>query len=334
LCAQAFAQKEEVMHYFKAVLLLLIIALAGCSSTKQLVPIPSTQAVPQQQVRISIKGNRYIYPPFTIKDGSNEIGEIGRDGALIWERPAGRCCIKASFAQDGGVFGLPGQRAGLLCTFMADLAGGRQYTFDLVRNQGIFSFQPTPDSAAGVMQIHLPVCILPVIDVTGGKGINLNKYADAYKLPKVRTGSYFPANWASEEMIAWNYTKPFYGGENADTTAIYESAKRGVVATPMLSSGKQPAYYMLIAVKQFEDFFRVVWLAESTVECYVIRSADGKVVYQGTGHGTGRGRTLDVDKKALISAHPAYSNMDGDAWQQAIYSATINALKDMPVLTP
>lgn len=322
------------MHLAKAMFSVFILALAGCSSTKQLVPIPPSQAVPQQQVRISVRGNRYVYPSFTIRDGSVQIGEIGRSGALVWDRPAGRCCVTASIDQDGGVLGLPDQRAGLLCSFIADLPGGRHYTFDLARDQGIFSFRPSPESAAGIVQIRFPVCILPVADGTDGKGINLGKYADAYKLPKAKNGSYFPANWAFEEMVAWNSTTPFYGGEGADTAAIYASAKQGVVATQLLPKDKPSTYHILFVVKQFEDFFRIIWIAESTVECYVIRSADGKVVYHGTGQGSGRGRTLDVDKKAMIAVYPAYSPMDGDAWQQAICLATVNALKDMPALTP
>lgn len=322
------------MRRLKAILPLLIILLTGCASTRQLVPMPSTQTVSPQQARISVNGNRNISPAFMIKDGATEIGSIGRNGALTWDRPAGLCQIEASIPQDGGAFGQPGQMAGRLCVLNARLTGGRQYTFDLVRNKGIFSFQPTPDTASGITQINLPICILPVIDATGGRGIGLEKYAGAYNLPKAKSGSYFPANWALRELTTWGYTKPFYGGEQADVQAIYTAAKLGSVPKTLLPADSNPAYYLLVAVQRFDDAFRVIWLANSTVECYLIRSADGKIVYHATGEGSGRGRTFDADKKMFIQAYKFPELSDGDAWQQAIWEATYKAVKDIPVLEP
>ena len=318
------------MQRLKMILPALAFLITGCVSTKQIIPVPTAPTIPEQQVRITLNGNSNARPPMTVKDGATEVGAIGCSGSLVWDRPAGRTYLTVSTADDASI----GPKSALLYVFMADLKGGRQYTFDFAKNKGLVSFQPAPGTASEVTPIGIPVCILPVVDATSGKGINLSRYAKAYKLPDVKSGSYFPANWASEEMTAWNYTKPSYGGENADASAIYESAKRGTVAAQLLPNNKQPAYYMLIAVKQFEDFFRIIWLAESTVECYVIRAADGKVVYQGTGHGKGRGRTLDIDKKTIIFTYPENSDMDGDAWQQAVCEATVNALKNMPILTP
>lgn len=313
------------MRYLKIILPALALLITGCASTKQIVPVPTVQSIPAQQVRITINAHRNAYPPLTIKDGEMEIGAIGRSGNLTWDRPAGQCSIKA-YTIDSSV---NGQKAGLESVFAADMVGGQHYTFDLIRDQGIFSIQPATAAATRIKAVNLAVCVLPVVDDTSGKGIDIHRYAQLYKLPEAKNGCYFPANVAFGLFNKWQYTKPFYGGGESDTSSIYNAAKHGSVPVQSLPAKDRPAYHVLVVVKQFEDFFRVMWLVDSTVECYVIRAADGKVVYHGIGKGSGRAGMLDVDQKFFVGLGGA-----GNAWQSAIRDATANALKDMPILTP
>jgi len=304
--------------------------LSGCSTTTQMTPKPATDTPSPRQVRISINGNRNIYPPLKIKDGASEIGQLGRTGSLTWDRPEGRCNLEARYTDST----MTGQKEGRAGVFSGNLAGGREYSFEIGRKDGVFYFQPSAESKTGIVPIEVPVCILPVVNATGGKGISLDKYAEAYNLPKAKSGSYFPANWAFRDLSQWGYTKPFYGGEQTDAPAIYAAAKQGAVPKQLLPAEGNPSYCLLVAVHRFDDVFRIMWLADSTVECCLIRTADGKVVYRTTKEGSGRGGALNVDSRILIRAYKVPELAEGDAWQQAIWEATHNAVEEMPILEP
>lgn len=315
------------MNQFTKVLPLLVFLGSGCTATKQLVPRPSSPTVAPDQVRITINDNRYAYPPLPVKDQRAEIGAVGRNGSLVWDRPAGRCCLELHTAASS----MNGQEAGLQSVFLADLQGGKNYTLDLVRNNGNFRFQPSAASADAVRTIQIPVCILPALDDTGGKCIDLQRYVQAFKLPQSTCGAYFPANIAFNLFNMWAYTKPAYGGENSDLPAIYAAAKTGAVPADLMPAQTSPTYYVLVVVRQFEDSFRIMWLIDSVVDCYVIRAADGKVVYRGTGNGSCRAGALDIDQKFMVQAGFAGG---GNSWVWPISQAVKNAFENMPPLAP
>jgi len=304
------------------------ICMTGCATaTRQLVPRSAASGVHQDRARIVLKRNTWGLAA-VIRDGNTEIGTLGSESGMEWERPAGHMFLTAAGT---------GMTSDMRGYFMGDVKGGEKYEFSLPVRRGLYrsDYDFRQDSGPAITPIQIPVCVLPVVDATGGKGLDLVRYSKAHKLPAVQTGGYFPANYALREFKLRQYTKPFYGGANADMASIHESAKRGQVTLPILPKDGSPAYYVLIAVNQFEQWFRVVWLVESKVEVFVIQASTGKVVSRLTGEASGRAGMIEVIDRGLIVAqeHPDYNTSASyDAWQATICRAVTDALKKMPIL--
>lgn len=190
-------------------------------------------------------------------------------------------------------------------------------------------------SGPEVNTVQIPVCILPVVDATGGKGIDLLRYSKAHKLPAAKSGGYFPANYAFRDFKLWQYTKPFYNGGDCDVSVVYQSAQKGEVALSALPKDGSPEYYVLIAVRQFEQFFRVLWRIEGKVDVFVVQASTGKVVCQLKGEASEVAGIAAVIDRGLIVPQDYPDFLPGgetEYWQRTICCAVTDALKKMPIL--
>ncbi len=85
------------MKKIKLPIIAAALLLSGCV-TSQSVPLPSASIANSNKARIEIvRGSSMVGGARNpaVMDGDLYIGDIGRNGELVWDRPAGNACITA-----------------------------------------------------------------------------------------------------------------------------------------------------------------------------------------------------------------------------------------------